>query len=325
MGTVHFLNVGDGDCSIIMHPSGRSTMIDVCNGNAESGKVVEAIDRPIGNFAQKKAPIHPIDYAQGIGIERLFRFVLTHPDMDHMDGLASLFRRLRPYNFWDTDNEKDTQFDRPTRFSEKDWEWYKHLRRGAGCKRLVLHSGAAAPFFNRSEDRKNGGDGLYVLSPTPELSATAKRSNDYNDASYVILYRSPAGRVLFAGDSHDRTWEHILSTHDTEVRDVDVLVAPHHGRHSGRDFSFLATVNPGLTLFGNAPSEHLAYGAWNSRKLDYITNNQAGTVVLDTNGTRVKAYVTNESFARTKNRAMSYHPVHRAYLVGEIAREGLRP
>jgi hypothetical protein len=28
---VHFLNVGQGDCTIIKHPSGRLTMIDVNN------------------------------------------------------------------------------------------------------------------------------------------------------------------------------------------------------------------------------------------------------------------------------------------------------
>ena len=28
---VHFLNVGNGDCTIISHPSGRLTMIDINN------------------------------------------------------------------------------------------------------------------------------------------------------------------------------------------------------------------------------------------------------------------------------------------------------
>jgi competence protein ComEC len=28
---IHFLNVGHGDCTIISHPSGRLTMIDINN------------------------------------------------------------------------------------------------------------------------------------------------------------------------------------------------------------------------------------------------------------------------------------------------------
>ena len=31
MSTIHFLNVKEGDCSVIEHNSGRVTVIDVCN------------------------------------------------------------------------------------------------------------------------------------------------------------------------------------------------------------------------------------------------------------------------------------------------------
>ena len=31
MATIHFLNVKEGDCSIIEHNSGHTTVIDVCN------------------------------------------------------------------------------------------------------------------------------------------------------------------------------------------------------------------------------------------------------------------------------------------------------
>src|SRR5205807_6583268 len=100
--------------------------------------------------------------------------------------------------------------------------------------------------------------------------------------SYVILYKTDNHRILFGGDSHDDTWERILANHKDDVSDVDVLVAPHHGRSSDRSYEFLDVVNPALTLFGNAPSEHLAYGAFSSRDLPIITNNQAGCVLLDT-------------------------------------------
>jgi beta-lactamase superfamily II metal-dependent hydrolase len=33
MSTVHFLNVGKGDCTLIEHNSGRDTLIDICKGN----------------------------------------------------------------------------------------------------------------------------------------------------------------------------------------------------------------------------------------------------------------------------------------------------
>lgn len=41
MGILHFLNVLDGDCSIIQHPSGHTTVVDVCNASVES--IVEGL------------------------------------------------------------------------------------------------------------------------------------------------------------------------------------------------------------------------------------------------------------------------------------------
>ena len=36
MATIHFLNVKEGDCSIIEHNSGHKTVIDVCNASLSS-------------------------------------------------------------------------------------------------------------------------------------------------------------------------------------------------------------------------------------------------------------------------------------------------
>ncbi len=35
MAKIHFLNVDEGDCSIIEHDNGKVTMIDICCGNVE--------------------------------------------------------------------------------------------------------------------------------------------------------------------------------------------------------------------------------------------------------------------------------------------------
>ena len=34
------------------------------------------------------------------GISSIFRYVQTHPDMDHMDGIEALFHKFSPTNFW---------------------------------------------------------------------------------------------------------------------------------------------------------------------------------------------------------------------------------
>ena len=323
MGVVHFLNVKDGDCSIIQHATGHVSVIDVCNAKPpEQSSLDEALAKAdiFGNFNQKAYPVNPVVYLQEHGITDVFRFVLTHPDMDHMDGIEAFCAAFPPTNFWDTDNKKEIDFSQGSPYREADWLFYKSQRDGKakGPKRLVLYADASGQYYNKNDSGNGGGDGLHILAPTSKLIDGANSTDDYNDGGYVILYRSAGGRVLFAGDSHDKTWEHILENHADDVQDVDLLIAPHHGRKSGRSYEFLDLVNPALTLFGNAASEHLAYDAWNYRKLPVITNNQAGCVVIDTNVKPMAVYVTNLAYAQRLDQATSYSQPHRAYSVGTI-------
>ena len=129
----------------------------------------------------------------------------------------------------------------------------------------------------------------------------------------MLLYRTNDHRIIFGGDSHDNTWEYILNEHAPDVQDIDLLIAPHHGRSSGRSYEFLDVLRPKLTFFGNARSEHLAYGAWNYRHLPFITNNQANCMVVDAGQCPMDLYVTNKSFAEKVNPSTYYSDVFQAW------------
>ena len=333
MATVHFLNVKEGDCSVIQHNSKRVTVIDVCNAKPPESmdSRVEMLAARIltsavqGNFQQKENPVNPVAYMSEHGISSIFRYIQTHPDMDHMDGVRVLFDEFHPVNFWDTDNEKELTSSSWTGspYSEGDWKFYKNLRETnpqSNPKRLTLLSGNIGQYWNREDDGSGSGDGLYVLAPTQELVDGANKSGDFNDGSYVLLYRTGGNRIVFGGDSHDKTWEHILKNFEDDVRDVDLLIAPHHGRNSGRSYEFLDVLRPTLTFFGNARSEHLAYGAWNYRQLPHVTNNQANCMVVDASETPMKFYVTNEAYARKVNAFTFYDQTMKAWFANYVTR-----
>ena len=330
MGIFHFLNVKNGDCSIIQHPSERVTVIDVFNAENNRTKQQLGAQKSLAKglmisaaYNQKESPVNPISYLRQHKIESVFRFILTHPDMDHMGGLKDLFDAFHPVNFWDTDNTCEKDFENYCPYDATDWDFYKHIRDSRPTShpnRLVLYSGARGQFYTTNESGA-GGDGLYVLAPTKELVNKANQCDDHNDASYVILYRSAGGRILLGGDSHDKTWEHILKNHEQEVKDVDLLIAPHHGRKSDRSYDFLDVVNPALTFFGNANSEHLAYDAWYYRNLPTITNNQANCMIVDTNCNPMKLYVTNRAFAIRENPSTEYSSQFQGYYLREIVRQ----
>lgn len=303
MSTLHFLNVGLGDCVVIQHASNRVTMYDICGGNKETREEMakailseERFPTAPGNFGMCRRVTNPLDYLEAYVGASVFRFILSHPDMDHLDGFDRLMDRFDVNNFWHSGLEREKpHFSDRGPFKESDWDRYEKVRDGKeqSTTSLLKRAGARFEFANKG----NPADGLYILAPDNGLVETANLTGNYNDGSYVILYRSIGGRILLCGDAHDATWDYVLTHYGEDVRDVPLLIAPHHGRKSGRDYSFLDVVNPSLTLFGCAPSDALAYDAWNYRKLDHITNNQAGNIVVENSDKYMDVYVENDRFA----------------------------
>jgi competence protein ComEC len=315
MSTIHFLNVLEGDCNIIHHNSDRITVMDVSNAyndeDTPAEKAVKASQQreemrrrtnvPSNkiDYRQKQSPDNPIIYLkENVEAADIFRFIVSHPDMDHIDGIKDLFTEFKIYNTWDTDNNKSINLNSYfAGYNKEDWQFYTQLRGGkiTTTKRLTYHDTDSNSFFKE--------DGIQILCPSKELVAQANASGDYNDTSYVLLYRvtrkgGTPWKIIFAGDSDDHSWEHILKNHKDDVSNIDVLLAPHHGRDSGRSYEFLKTLNPRVTLLGNASSKHLAYSCYPGPPKIRITNNQAGYVVIDISEDAMTFYVKNYDFAR---------------------------
>lgn len=205
MGIVHFMNVKEGDCIWIKHPSGHNTVIDISNGNSKDEEDDSLMyENSSCNHLQKNCPVNSIDYLKEYEVKNIFRFILTHPDMDHMDGIEKLFSNFEVTNLWDTDNAKEMDENGGWgNYKAEDWQFYQEVRKSEkNPKVLHLYAGSKGEFYNRNEDGNSGADGLYILAPTKELVEEANETEDYNDCSYVILYRTGNGKkIVFSGDS----------------------------------------------------------------------------------------------------------------------------
>ncbi|HBX51110.1 MAG TPA: MBL fold metallo-hydrolase [Bacteroidales bacterium] len=338
MAIIHFLNVLEGDCNIIQHDSGRTTVIDVSNAynseDTDEEKAVKASPERVimrnrthvpsnkKNYNQKKDPDNPIDYLKDkINIKSIFRFIITHPDMDHLDGIKDLYDEFEIANTWDTNNNKSIDLDSFfAGYNKEDWKFYTQLRAGnyEKTKRLTYHYTDDCAYWNL--------DNMKILCPSIELVNSAnEKGGDINDLSYVILFTPPkkdggVWKILIAGDSHDDSWEHIIKTNKAAVSNVDVLLAPHHGRDSNRNYDFINILEPKVTLLGNASSVHLAYDKYPDVR---ITNNQAGYVILDISLDKLEIYVKNFEFAKDFCLKRGFvvptlNQKHQAYLLGQI-------
>ena len=308
MARIHFLNVEEGDCSIIQHDNGHVTMIDVCSAVEPYDELVkatttlsdasESISIPKGNFQQKYHPENPVTYLKNLGEISIFRYIQTHPDMDHMDGMQYIDKNFEIINFWDTANTKEQNFDGCTKYDENDWKCYQRLRKSSdNPKALNFYDGSENKYFAFDDQGRKSDDYLQILAPTKKLIQAANDSGDWNDSSYVILYHICGRKVLFCGDAGNGTWEHILTNHNADISNIDVLIAPHHGRKGTLDFSFLDVMKPRITLIGNALSKYLAYDKWDNRGLTHFTNNQAGNVLIDINSKAMGVFCSNKVFA----------------------------
>lgn len=308
MTRVHFLNVGNGDCSVIEHDTGgRVSMIDICKGNISDLEVKRGLYARLGSAISirqastnhmKGYPTNPVRYCTEHGINSIFRFILTHPDMDHMDGLKNLFGQIPFANFWHPGIKKKKPPFEGQQFLEDDWDFYQQLVDHKVDRVKILSNLAGATFeYANKGDIRGEGDRLFIVAPDKNLVAQANSSEDPNDGSYVIVCQTQGGNIIFPGDAHDDTWNFVTQNYPDLVEDCAVLIAPHHGRKSERSYDFLDTLKPRLTLFGNAPLEYLANDAWNNRNLPKITNNHAGNVILEATSTGIDVYVENFAFA----------------------------
>lgn len=89
---VHFLDVGQGDATLIKAPGGKTMLVD--GGSRSAGKDVVA-------------------YLKSKGIKTLDYVVATHPDADHIGGLINVLNSISVKNFIDSGkaHTTDTYFE----------------------------------------------------------------------------------------------------------------------------------------------------------------------------------------------------------------------
>jgi competence protein ComEC len=212
---------------------------------AQPNALAQAYDSVYADAARDAAIqlTDPIDFLQRTYPGKsLFRFILTHPDLDHMRGLKRLHEAIGFTNFWDTSHTKPTP-DFRSDADREDWEFYQSIRPTAkNYKR-----GDALLAFGRDENGVPGGDDIEILSPTPALVTSCNRAGKSNDLSIVLRLRHAGRSFLLAGDAEAEAWDDMVAHYGTQLKS-DYLKASHHGRDSGYHLDALKHIAPRITF-----------------------------------------------------------------------------
>lgn len=272
----HFLNVGKGNCAIIEFPSGRLSMIDIDNSKIdhETNSLSDPIKYFEDNFSKKS----------------LFRFILTHPDMDHLSGLNELARKFTIYNFWDTNNNKtfaeSDWEDSP--YDKKDWDRYIEYRKSTeNPKCLTLTRGETADCCWTQDEIK-------ILSPSKNLIKLANDSGEYHHLSYVLMVEHSGFKVLFGGDASIEAWDEILEKLGPDSLKANIFVAPHHGSKNNVHKEAFKAIDPDYVIVSVIEGKEYDYDTYkNLAKKEVLSTKYYGNIrfVIDDAGKISKIFV----------------------------------
>jgi len=150
---------------------------------------------------------------RGLGIAQLDGLILSHNDLDHTGGAASVIQAM-PISWVDSSLESDNQVLSPVQDSRRcvdgqAWDW-------DGVHFEILHPSKAS---YRRDDISN------------------------NNRGCVLRVSSGSQTVLIAADIEKDTEKRLLKLHPAKLP-ANLLVVPHHGSKTSATPQFLAAVHP---------------------------------------------------------------------------------
>jgi len=316
---VHYLNVGHGDCTVIKHPSGRITVIDTSNGEAIDESLVEGklrrlrkdrasfeMFRTIRGLSTKAALqklgasvelTNPVEFiARMYPRQTVFRYIQTHPEMDHMRGLDALRDHHDLCAFWDTNNDRT---DDVRASDEADWKAYQRMR--SDSRHRLYVRGNRKAYFGADDEYGNGtGDNIEILSPSTELTASCNEIEDWNNMSVVLRVHHNGASFVFGGDAGVTAWEDMLtdSAIVAKLKTTLVLKASHHGRETGYDETALKLMSPaGVVMSIGEDCEHEAVEKYRKHTKLVLSTYDCGDITMTADETGKVTYSTSISKA----------------------------
>ena len=209
---IHYIDVGQGDCSLIMW-EGTSMLID--SGESQYAETV-------------------LDYLDEQGVERLDYIVATHPHSDHMGSMSEIISAV---DVGKVIVPKVAEELTPTTV------FYEKFLDALSKKAIKLT--AAKPDTSYDFVGTTAAS-VGKTAPSFEILAPVADYSDLNNYSVVVKLTYGETSYLFTGDIEKKAENDILE-YGADV-DADVLKAPHHGSSTSSGEAFIDAVSPEICI-----------------------------------------------------------------------------
>ncbi|MGE7121860.1 ComEC/Rec2 family competence protein [Peribacillus sp. NPDC046944] len=242
---VHFINVGQGD-SILIQTGNENILIDA-GGKGKGDDVVAYLKK------QK--------------VKTLNAVVSTHPDADHIGGLAYVINNLKVKAVYAPKVSHTTQA-------------YKDFLKAVKKKGLKIKKAKTGVVITTKAKNTS----LKFLAPVKDYK------KDLNNWSAVLLLKHNKKSFLFTGDAEEKSEKDMLAK--KVVPSVDVLKVGHHGAKTSSSSAFIKKAKPKYAIIsvgknGYGHPTSTVVKRLNSIKAKIYRTDKSGNIIFTSTGTKL--------------------------------------
>lgn len=211
---IYFVDVGQGDCTLIQTHEKKNILID--GGGSE-----------FGSFDVGESILLP--YLLNRGINKIDYMMISHFDSDHIGGLFYIMKNLKVDNIIISRQGKNS-------------ENFKKFIQIMSKKQINL-------IIVKRGDYVKIDDTSYFEILFPEEKQIS--DNVLNNNSIVAKFVSSNVTMLFTGDIEEIAEKRLCELYrNTNKLQADIIKVAHHGSKTSSTLSFLELVNPQIALIG---------------------------------------------------------------------------
>ncbi|MDR0850132.1 MAG: MBL fold metallo-hydrolase [Christensenellaceae bacterium] len=272
---VHYIDIGQGDCTVIELPDDKVMMIDcgleLSNRSKNATKTMNYLDEIV--FANRA--VARIDY-----------FIITHPDFDHIAAAEQVLDKYdigivyRPHVYYYKAGDAGSEiFDSSLYGSDDTLTWKGTVR--------AINDNAESVEFNSKDlgtaisydDSNDAKDYTFTF-----YGPVSQKYSDKNDYSPVMVLNNNGKTFMFTGDA-SKAIEQAAVNYVNELGgpqiselDIDVLHLGHHGSDTSSSAEFLSVTTPIYAIISVGANN--TYGHPNNKVINRV--NDIGATILRT-------------------------------------------
>lgn len=272
---VHYVDVGQGDCTVIELPDEKLMVIDT--GPSSSSDKLQKYLKVLGI---NKGDI--IDY-----------LILTHTDIDHIGNAKMIIENYEIKNIYIP--KVYSNYEVKNNLNVFDFNINTSLIWEEVCF-SIANENVENLFYNEMDLVIENHQADYSLIFNSPFSEKISDSNNY---SPIMVLKYKSFKFMFVGDIDASVEQEFLNYYSSVLNnfDIDILKVSHHGSKNSTTNEFLSVVKPEKAIISCGKDN--SYSHPNNETINNLTSCGAEILRTDTTSSIVVAVNTNNLYCQT--------------------------